>query len=422
MQRTPAGADPGRQLGSVPLAAPPFERYRSWAVARRGPLASLAVATGLAALLRQPALVETAYAAWASPSLVRLVAAASGSVPFGLAEPVMALGLAWLMWPVLTAVRPMLAAPSPRSAGRALVRGGADAALRCGLIAGWFYLAWGLNYARAPLVERQGWSALAADARPADAALTELVALCNAWVDHANQAYLALHGIADAGRPTALAEAAPDGIAMAWAALDAVLDEGFRIAAGELREGPSFAAPRGPSKPVRASPAMSGMRLAGFFFPWTGEANVNRLMPPFQLPQTMAHEKAHQRGIASEDEANFVGFLAAIRSPSPIARYSGHLFAQRQLLSELCARDGAACQAQIARRLPGVQRDVDAARAFWARFDGPAAKAHERVNDAYLELNGVAGGVDSYAESARLIVTWVRAGALVDGHAVVRRP
>lgn len=389
-------------------------------------LALGAVAALATAWRMEPGVVE-AYASWVSPTLVRLVASASGRVPFGLTELAMVVGVTWLVWPLPAALLRLRSAGSARDGAVRLARGLGATALRAALIAGWFYAAWGLNYARAPLVERQGWTALATAARPADADLAELVDLATAWVGYANDAYLALHGRDDAGRPTALADAAAgdaddagrptaladagDGGANAdWAAVDAALDEGFRAASGELREGPAFAVPRGPTKPVRLSAAMSAMRLAGFFFPWTGEANVNQLMPPYQLPHTMAHEKAHQRGIASEDEANFVGFLAAILSPSPLARYSGQLFAQRQLLRELCARDAAACERHLAKRLPGVQRDVDDGRAYWARFDGPAADVHERVNDAYLTFNGVEGGVDSYDESARLIVVWARSG------------
>ncbi len=117
-----------------------------------------------------------------------------------------------------------------------------------------------------------------------------------------------------------------------------------------------------------------------------------------------AHEKAHQRGVASEDEASFLAVLACAEAEDPLLRYSGALFAQRRLLSELYRRDRPAAEALIARRLPGVQQDVDLARAFWARQTGPLSKLSARVNDAYLSAHRVTGGIDSYQRVTRLLL------------------
>ncbi len=80
---------------------------------------------------------------------------------------------------------------------------------------------------------------------------------------------------------------------------------------------------------------MNHLGIVGIHFPWTGEADYNYTVPAFQLPHAIAHEKAHRRGVASEDEANFIGYLANALSDAPYARCSGFLFAQRQLLGEL---------------------------------------------------------------------------------------
>jgi hypothetical protein len=55
-----------------------------------------------------------------------------------------------------------------------------------------------------------------------------------------------------------------------------------------------------------------------------------------------------------------------------------------------------------------VQRDVDAIRAYWARFEGPVRDASRRTNDAFLRTNRVEGGVHSYARSVELLVAWAR--------------
>jgi hypothetical protein len=229
----------------------------------------------------------------------------------------------------------------------------------------------------------------------------ELRVLAGQLVEATNEAYLAAFGVPDLGS----ASAAPAGLAE----VDAAIEAGFGRVAGELSMGHGFEGGRGRAKPMLASPVMSRLGLLGIYFPWTGEANFNALAPAWQLPMSIAHEKAHQRGIAGEDEANFLGFLAAARADDPYVRYSAYLFAQRQLLNELLRLDEEAGLALLARRLPGVQRDVDFSRAYWARFEGPAREAQQAFNDRYLEFHEVEGGIDAYGRSAQLIVLYARA-------------
>ena len=70
-------------------------------------------------------------------------------------------------------------------------------------------------------------------------------------------------------------------------------------------KGPPLAA-----KPMLFSRLMSEINYTGFFFPFTGEANVNVQEPGCFLPSTIAHELAHVRDIAPEQTANFVAILA----------------------------------------------------------------------------------------------------------------
>ena len=78
-------------------------------------------------------------------------------------------------------------------------------------------------------------------------------------------------------------------------------------------------------KPVMLSEAMSYTHITGVYTYFTGEANINVAFPDYTIPYTAAHELAHQRGIAREDEANFVAFLVCAASDDPYIRYSGYL-------------------------------------------------------------------------------------------------
>ncbi len=156
------------------------------------------------------------------------------------------------------------------------------------------------------------------------------------------------------------------------------------------------------------------MGLSGFYCPFTGEANVNASVPAAYRAHTIAHEKAHQRGIHPENEANFLGFLAGVHATDPVARYSALLFAQRQLLRTLIRAGDAAgggierARPLLERRLPGVQRDVDDLNEFWNRHRGPTRRLARTMNDAYLKTNRVDGGVLAYGRSVELIVAWAR--------------
>jgi len=69
---------------------------------------------------------------------------------------------------------------------------------------------------------------------------------------------------------------------------------------------------------------LSGARIAGIYGAFTGEPNVNGEIPAVVRLFTIAHEAAHQRGVAHEDQTNFVAFLACVMHPDPDFRYSGY--------------------------------------------------------------------------------------------------
>ena len=70
-------------------------------------------------------------------------------------------------------------------------------------------------------------------------------------------------------------------------------------------------------KAVGCSRFMSIMGFTGVYFACVGESTVNVDSPACLLPSTVAHELAHQRGIAWEQECNFLGVLASVTSGMP---------------------------------------------------------------------------------------------------------
>ena len=80
------------------------------------------------------------------------------------------------------------------------------------------------------------------------------------------------------------------------------------------------------------------MGYSGYLNPFTNEAQINSLLPDFQLPFVMCHEVAHQLGYAAENEANFIGYMTAIANPDDYFKYSGYSSGLKYCLRELGRR------------------------------------------------------------------------------------
>lgn len=160
------------------------------------------------------------------------------------------------------------------------------------------------------------------------------------------------------------------------------------------------------AKPVVCSRLMSYADFTGFFFPFTGEANVNTDFPPSLFAATVAHELAHQRGVAKEQEANFVAVLACLESGDADYIYSAALLAYTHLANALYSADYVAWE-QITRGLSeAVQRDFAADRAYWAQFETPVQTVSNSVYEGFLQSYDQSLGLRSYGACVDLLVNY----------------
>ena len=160
---------------------------------------------------------------------------------------------------------------------------------------------------------------------------------------------------------------------------------------------------------------MSAMNFTGVYFAFTGESNINVDAPACLIPSTIAHELSHQRGIASEQECNFLAVLASTTSGSPVYAYSGWLMGYIHLGNALYRADPEAWQA-IRDSLPDtVQADLAYNNAYWASFEGAAADASQKVYDTILKGYGQADGIRSYGTVVDLLVAYYRDTARTNG-------
>ena len=162
-------------------------------------------------------------------------------------------------------------------------------------------------------------------------------------------------------------------------------------------------------KPMVFSRLMSEINFTGFFFPFTGEANLNVDAPRAFLPATIAHELAHQRGVAFEDEANFVAVAACVTSGIPAYEYSGYLMGLIYLSNALYDTDRDAYDSVMGGLNDFVLRDLRDNSEYWTLMQSrhsAAAAAVNAVYDSYLKSNGQTQGIKSYGACVDLLVAY----------------
>lgn len=162
-------------------------------------------------------------------------------------------------------------------------------------------------------------------------------------------------------------------------------------------------------KPVMLSDAMSYTHITGVYSFFTGEANLNVAFPDYTLPYTAAHELAHQRGIAREDEANFMAFLVCIASDDAYIRYCGYRNLYDHVISALYEASPDYYVASIRRAPRAVTREMAAYSQFFEKYrDTVVADVSETVNDTFLTIQGTEG-TKSYGMVVDLAVAYYRA-------------
>ncbi len=162
-------------------------------------------------------------------------------------------------------------------------------------------------------------------------------------------------------------------------------------------------------KPVLMSVGMSYMHITGVYSFFTGEANINVDFPDYTIPYTAAHELAHQRGIAREDEANFVAFLACMESDDPYIRYSAYLNVYEYVVGKLVSAN----RELYKQNYSALPREILLERVAYSKFfdkyrENIAATVTEATNNAYLQSQGSVEGTRSYGMVVDLTVAYFR--------------
>lgn len=197
-----------------------------------------------------------------------------------------------------------------------------------------------------------------------------------------------------------------DGALLCCTDRQSVLARSSRLFDNAQQRFPCLAGPEVPAKPMFFSRLMSYLDFTGFFCPFTAEANVNTDFPEALFPATVAHELSHQRGVAKEQEANFVAVLASLESGDPDFCYSACLLAYVHLANALADADPAAYQMIRAGLSEGVLADLRASQDYWERLETPVQAVTNTVYEGFLQSYNQTLGLRSYGACVDLLVNY----------------
>lgn len=165
-------------------------------------------------------------------------------------------------------------------------------------------------------------------------------------------------------------------------------------------------------KEIYYSDIMTQQYLAGIYFPFSMEANYNKLMYISNMPSTICHELSHLKGYIRENEANYLSFVACIESDNEFIQYSGYLSVFYYLLDDIetyATEEEKANMYKIDKRAYDdtifVKDDVfnEIEEKSLVSTD-TLSDATDKFIDSNLKINGVSSGMDNYNEVVRLLI------------------
>jgi|SRR6185312_9065239 len=148
--------------------------------------------------------------------------------------------------------------------------------------------------------------------------------------------------------------------------------------------------------------------FTGYYDPFTGEAQVNTMVPNFLQPYITTHEMAHQLGYAKENEANFVGYLAAVNSRDSIFHYSAYfdlfLYANR----EVYYFDSISSKNAREKLNPFVKKDIEELRQFNLAHQSFIEPAITWMYGKFLKLNQQPQGMHTYNAVVGMLIAYYK--------------
>ncbi|OJU75757.1 MAG: hypothetical protein BGO09_12670 [Bacteroidetes bacterium 47-18] len=137
--------------------------------------------------------------------------------------------------------------------------------------------------------------------------------------------------------------------------------------------------------------------IQGYFVPFSGEVHYSGDLFYIFRPFVFMHEMAHQKGIASETDANFVAYVLCAASDNEIFRLSARFDLFLYVLGDLKRVDSAAFKDYSGHKIANEIREVmDEMEAHRRRYRSPLRNYSMGFYDSYLRFFGQNEGLKSY--------------------------
>lgn len=169
---------------------------------------------------------------------------------------------------------------------------------------------------------------------------------------------------------------------------------------------PEWKYPKPSLKKSLFSTALTYMGYGGYLNPFTNEAQVNGKIPKFRFPFVSSHEIGHQIGYSAENEANFIGYLAAIGHEDIYFRYSAYTYMLGYCLNNIQRTDEATFNKLYAQLNPGIHKNYQEVADFWEAHKNPLEPVFKSIFNSFLKANNQADGIESYSKVVSLLVNY----------------
>lgn len=245
------------------------------------------------------------------------------------------------------------------------------------LLYSFFYLVWGYNYFRPAIGKRIGWESPKSDEMNFRSVLDSIIL-------QSNYNYVA------------------DSI-FHNAKIDTLVEDSYRKNSSSL----GIRYPNGTRRPktMLFSSLFAKFGVNGYFGPFFNEIHVNYYLLPMDYPFSLAHEKAHQFGFASEAEANLAAYIVCITSKDIHLRYSGYQSLLLYFLND--ASQLKEYQEYLHKIDKNVLQDLRYRQKYYQGLQKKnLSKMQTKVNNAYLKANKIEEGIKNYNQVVSLVISW----------------
>jgi hypothetical protein len=166
-------------------------------------------------------------------------------------------------------------------------------------------------------------------------------------------------------------------------------------------------------KPSLLSGLLNYMGTSGYYNPFTTEAQINYQAPMFLKPFVACHEMSHQMGFGPEDEANFAGFMAGIRSNDHLLRYSAYYLGVQEFMFALRMQDSVARKELRKNISQPVMADFKTEREYWQSYESKLGVLSSLFYDDFLKANNQPQGLNTYNQMVILVMGWYKKNNLI---------